>query len=257
MRNCILLFFCLSLVVIGEAYCATIGDPIEPSGNNKVSLAVEQNLVFSREIEYGPFQQADIKDAYQWYGKGSYGIGDYFNVYTKLGISDLEHKFREFDGNDFDIEYDLGPLWGIGLLGATPRWQGLNLGMDLQYAGWYVEVESLKYNREVAAEEVGEVLVTELQATAFLSYKIPFKGGASFIPYAGLGYLYLNNETKETLEYTTLQKSGTIDFDLDNTEDFHIFIGADFVAGENVSLTMEATLIYDNRGFMGAFSYEF
>lgn len=257
MRNRILLFFCIWLLVSSEGHCASIGDPIEPSGSNKVSVAVEQNLVFSREIEYGSFRQTAIKDAYQWYGKGSYGISDYFNIYTKLGISDLEHKFRETGSGDFDIEYDLGPLWGIGLLGATPRWQGFNLGADLQYAGWYVDVESLKYNQERAAEEIGEVLVTELQGTVFLSYKIPFRGTASFIPYAGLSYLYLNNETKETIKYTTSQKSGTIDFDLDNTKDFHLIIGGDFVAGENVSLTMEGTVLYDNRGFMGAFSYKF
>lgn len=44
----------------------------------------------------------------------------------------------------------LGPLWGFGLLGVAPRWQGLNLGVDLQYAGWYAEVESLKYNKGFA-----------------------------------------------------------------------------------------------------------
>ena len=256
MRKCIIMSLCVSLFIVNTGYCASIGDPIEALGNNKILVSAEQNLVFSREIEYGQFRQADLKDAYQWYAKGAYGIGEYINVYGKLGMSDLEHKFRE-GTNDFDIEYDLGPLWGIGALAATPRWHGLNLGLDLQYAGWYVDVESLKYNQERAAQEVGEVLVTELQGTLFLSYKIPCGDGAELIPYAGLSWLYLNNETKETIEYTTVQRSGTIDFDLDNTEDLLLIIGADFVAGENVSLTIEGTVLYDNRGLMVAFSYRF
>jgi len=248
------------ILIIGTcnfAYCASIGDPVEPLGDKEFALSVEQNLIFSREIEYGSFLQADIKDAYQWYGKGTYGIGEYFNIYAKAGISDLEHKFRDSQG-DFDIEYDLGPLWGIGVLGVTPRWHGLNLGMDLQYAGWYVEVESLKFEQDRSADEIGEVLVTEYQATLFVSHKIEIpESTASLVPFVGLSYLYLNNETKETIVYQTPRRSGSIDFDLDNSRDWHFLIGADFVAGENVRLTIEGTLVYDNRGFMGSYSYKF
>lgn len=256
MRRSGFFFICLSFIIINNGYCASIGDPMEPIGKGKIAIAAEQNLVFSREMEYGQFTQLDIKDAYQWYGKGSYGVNEYFNVYTKIGMSDLEHKMRD-GGNDFDIEYDLGPLWGVGVLVATPRWHGLSIGFDSQYAGWYVEVESLKYNQERSADEIGSVLVTEIQQTLFISYNVEVGEKSRLLPYVGLSYLYLNNETKDTIVYDTSQGSGTMDFNLDNTEDFNVYIGADFICGENVSLTMEGTLFYDNRGFMSAFSYRF
>ncbi|MFH1867781.1 MAG: hypothetical protein ABH843_02305 [Candidatus Omnitrophota bacterium] len=251
-----IIFICFTFIIVSNGYAATIGDPIEPIGKGVIAMAAEQNLIFSREVEYGQFRQIDIKDAYQWYAKGIYGLGEYFNIYAKLGISDLEHKIKE-GGNDFDIEYDLGPLWGVGILAATPRWHGLNVGLDSQYAGWYVEVESLKYNQERSADEIGSVLVTEIQETLFVSYSVEAGKNSKLIPYLGISYLYLNNETKDTIEYDTPQKNGTIDFDIDNTQDFHFILGADFVCGENVSLTLEGTVIYDNRGVMMGYSYKF
>ena len=258
MKRCFIFLLASALsVTLGTANCATIGNSIEPIGKGKKAISWEQNLIFSREIDYGQFVQADMKDAYQWYGKFGYGAHDLINIYAKAGTSDLEHKFR-VAGGDFDIEYDLGPLWGVGALTATPRWHGFNVGADLQYVGWYVGLESLKFNRGRAAQKVGEVLVTEFQGTAFISYEFKAtKGNGRFIPYAGLSYVYFNNETKETIEYTTPARTGTMDFDLDNSRELLFAVGGDFAAGEHVHITLEGTLQYDNRGVMCAMSYKF
>ncbi len=260
MRNCIVLFFCMSLIVASEGYCATVGNPIETLGNNKFAISAEKNMEFSRELENGPFLQSDIKDAYQMYAKGSYGFTDYFNIYAKVGISDLEHKFKDPESlynEDFDIEYDIGPLWGVGILAATPRWHGFNVGLDFQYAGWYVEVEDFRFERQKASEQSGEVLVTELQGAFFISYNIRLAKKTRIVPYVGVSYLYLNNETKETIRYVTPRKSGSMDFDLDNTEEFNVVVGGDIIVGENFSVTFEGTTLYDNKGVMVGVTYKF
>ena len=257
-------YFCLVLcgfvLFVNTAYCATIGDPIEPIGKGKMMVGAAHNMIYSRETEYGDYRQIDLKDAYQWYAKGTYGLHKNINVYGKAGISDIEHKILETSaqgGGDFALEWDMGPLWGIGILAATDRWHGFNAGLDLQYVGWFCDMEVFKYQQDTSSVTTGSLLTTEAQATFFITYEIKLRGSAKFVPYGGVSYLYLNSDTTDTIEYSTPGKTGTMDYDIDNSRDWIFVLGGDFVAGENFSLTLEGTVQYDNRGVMLGMSYKF
>ena len=66
-----------------------------------------------------------------------YGIIRFFAV--EVGYTDLGNPSESFDNDSFDLDMQLGAVWAIGILPATPK---LSLYGRLGYSAWDAELTS-------------------------------------------------------------------------------------------------------------------
>ena len=131
MRKMVLLLSVIvivSLMVCSHAFAGGAGNCVQPvkktTDHIGVGAAFEYNYVDSRmnklENKRGP-RSMKVKKVNQVYGKGIIGLGDYVNLYGKIGATDYDLKFVDQPQNaTMEIDLKDGIYTGAGINALFP-----------------------------------------------------------------------------------------------------------------------------------------
>ncbi|MGE4357537.1 MAG: hypothetical protein AB7E08_03150, partial [Candidatus Omnitrophota bacterium] len=204
---------------------------------------------------------AEIKDVkidkgYQAVLKTSYGILDNLDVYVKLGVADYTLEEDEYrSGTKYltsENDTDIRPVYGIGLKGVYHlnessgysgyRFQSnwLNdwiIGCDLQYLR--SEHKTKTTTTTGLSTKYKKVVIQEWHIAPYIA-----KQFNNFIPYLGIRYSDMRvsqKEPEDTADWTDNNK-----YEAD--KNFGIFLGTDYIAGENLNLNFEGRFLDETAG---------
>lgn len=212
----VILFFIFSFCPLVMAL--SVG-PLEPVGHMKWAASVEDSYTFERDLEDdGTLTEAETKDANETYLKLTLGLGEYFNVYGKVGaLTGSKFHFTN-SGTNIDYETSSSLLWGLGLSGTykfpDPTWK---LSGDIQYNAWNADVDKVTYGGADGSDITNpEVDNNEFQLSGILSKDLDAGGETIFTPYLGVAYVYYNSESEDNLSYVASGTTRTDSWDLDS-----------------------------------------
>lgn len=156
----------------------------------KVKGAFDIELMFEKELNTtSEVTGAEIKG--QWY-MAKLGI-DIFNrvePYIKIGLSDLEAKWRQNNSDDIKVEADKSFAWGGGLKGIILELEnmGLRLTGDVQYRITDPDAGDIMRAGTPISDTGADFRIEEWQAALVLSkkFELPLKRQSIYIvPYTG------------------------------------------------------------------------
>ena len=256
------------LVPATLVFAASVGDTIEPLGHLKYAITGEYNRIIDKDLEgtvdndatAGTFSSAEIEAANQLYVKLAMGLTEYFNIYTKLGMSDLDLTIKETDGTIYDIETEYGLLWGGGISGAKEIYEGWNIGADVQFLTWSADIDSVKYKGEAGTSVTGELDNYEFQ-TAIFGYKKFDVDDMSWIetvtPYLGLVYShFISDDSTGNIRFNVASGSIIVGEDLEGDDEIGIVGGMNMDISDNVVSNVEVRFI-DETALSGTLTYRF
>jgi len=242
MKRVVFIFLCILLCSTPLVYGAAITDSIEPLGNMKYAISVEDNFIFGRDLEADSGKtEANTDDTQQVYGKVTFGWTDNFNVYTKLG-SVLSSKYRFATPSTFEYETDAGLLWGVGMTGMYEVMDDFKAGAEIQFNSWEVDVEEVRWvgvpGTSITNPQINNY---ELQVTGVLLYDYALPDIKTVLsPYVALGYQYFSSETDDTISFSTATQGNTTDnWEVENEDVFLIVTGINVKYMDNLKLSLE------------------
>jgi len=254
-------------VTSGAAYAASLGEHIEPLGHLKYAVSAEYNHVIDKDFEgdivndatTDTFSGAEIDVAHQAYAKLAIGLTDYFNLYTKLGASDLDIDLTE--GNDsYALETEFGFLWGVGLSGAMEIVEEARLGVDSQLVYVSNDVDTLRVNSEGATNLSGEIETFELQTSIFLSkdYVTDILTGKDIklTPYLAGVYNYFKTVTNGNISYNLSAGKMLMSYDLEGDDELGILLGCNAEITDELDLNIESRILSETA-ISGSLIYRF
>lgn len=258
----IAIIFVAILVTASPLFAASVTDATKPLGHMKWLISAEDNYIYNRKMEQ-PESHSTFKfeKANQIYGKAALGLTPYFNVYTKLGVSNCGtiKDNNTAIGNDLEIETKYGFLWGLGLSGAKDFFgNGIKLGVDVQFNSWQSDVDKVKsVNGESVSGSKGTIKNYEVQGTPFISKKFDFPdSNLAFTPYLGVKFSYFRTATDDDVAYTLggVDKKDT--WTIKGKDNVGIVVGTDLEFAERWALQVEGRFIDETAITAGA-SYKF
>lgn len=246
MKRALIMFLFMLLCGTPLVFGASITDSIEPLGNMKYAVSVEDNFTFERDLETkGGKTDAITSDIHQIYAKLTFGWAENFNLYTKLG-SVLSSKYRFTTPAMYEYKTDTGFLWGVGMTGMYEVMDDFKAGAEVQFNSWRVDVDEVNWvgvpGSNIANPQINNY---ELQATGVLLYDYAMPDIKTVVsPYVALGYQYFSTETDGIISFTTVANGNSSDsWDLENDNVFLIATGVNVKYMDNLKLTVEGRFI--------------
>jgi len=244
----ITIVFTLFVVVllVSSAHAASIGNPIKSPGQYKVSVAIEDNFIFERDVEGGGSTPSFyMENMNQYYVKLLAAVTDFFHGYAKLGQSNGgEINLHTTDTLDTDVECEYGFLWGVGATVSHEFTDKLHVGLDVQYDQWNADVDEVKSDGTAATNVGGEIQNWEFQTALFIATDVHiFDWEALFTPYAAIAYNRFNTKTERDLTYTVGATNSSWSWDLNEGDSVGIILGVDVGLPGNMRGNIEGRLI--------------
>lgn len=243
--NIVLALFVVTLLM-SPVHAASIGNPIKSPGQYKVSVAIENNFIFERDIKGGSSTPGFYtEDMNQYYVKLLAAATDSFHGYAKLGQSNSgEIHLHTTDTLDTDVESEYGFLWGAGATLSHELTDKLHVGLDVQYVQWHADVDEVKSDGAPTTNVGGEIQSWEFQTALFIATDATvFDWNAVFTPYAAIVYNKLNTKTEHDLTYTIGSTTKTWSWDLNEGDIVGIVLGVDVGLPSNLRGNIEGRLI--------------
>ena len=242
----------------GICYAAGLG-PVEPLGAKKCDIGVEYNAIIDRDLDTsGGVKKGNDVESSQAYAKMIFGVGDYFNVYGKLGAADFEEKITwksDYDNRSQTLDYGSGRLWGVGGNGLYDFGNNVGVGGDVQFDMWFNEIDSVTATNVTAFSDAGSLKNYEFQASLYTTYTFTPAEDFKFIPYAGGYYSYFKSAVGDAIKYADTMYNYTL-VDLEGEDSFGLLVGANVAALKNFSLNIEGRFIAETAVTAGL-SYRF
>lgn len=249
------LFFVASICPLASAL--SVG-PIEPVGNLKWSLSAEDNYTINRDLEItGTLTKAETKNINQAYAKFTIGLGEYFNLYGKIGASTgSKYSFTDA-GTNIDYETDTSLFWGVGGTGTYKFAQTWKLIGDIQYNAWDENVDKATYGGTAGSGITNPGIENqEFQATALVAKDFTLGTGTVLTPYVGMAYVYYKTETEGTITYTVPTGTVTNNWSLEGNDSVSAIVGLKAKLNNNWNGYIEGRFIAENA-VSGGLSYNF
>jgi hypothetical protein len=242
----IAIIFTVIVLMAAPLFAAGITTATKPLDHMKVSVAVEDNYIFSRDIEKPENRtKFEVENINQVYANLGLGLTPCLNLYAKLGISDAgEIKDETTSDANQKIETDYGFLWGVGASYTKEISNGWKVGLDAQFDWWKADADTVTYNDVKGTNVSGEILNFEYQATPFITKKfdIPQYNWA-INPYLGLKFSYFKTQTDKQIKYNASGADRDTSWSLKGDDNIGIVVGSDLEINENVALQVEGRFI--------------
>lgn len=258
----------VSLVVCNYAFAGGAGNCVQPVKKTTdyigVGAAFEYNYVDNRmnelENKRGP-RSMNVKKLNQIYGKGIIGLGDYVNLYGKIGSADYDLEFVD-EPQDAKMEIDLkdGVYTGGGINALFPITELGNLsfgvGFDIQANFFLNDVESITRSGQSGVNPSGRFYAVDGQNSIYLTCKYDIDTiKSSIVPYIGGYHSWMVVGTQKGLYYTTAS-TGYIDKEhyqaaYDFTS-FGLLVGVDVDIAKYVNLNVEGRFVGETAITTGA-----
>jgi len=251
--------FVAMLFIASPLFAASITDSTKPLGHMKFSASVEDNYIFGRDIKKGENRtKFEVEDTNQIYGKLAMGLTPYFNVYTKLGVSDGGTiKDEDTSDNKLKIETDYGFLWGVGASGAKEISDGWKLGIDAQFSMYKIGADRIKYGGSEDASSVsGDIVNLEYQATPFVTKKFFLSEKYVMDPYLGVKFSHFTTETDDHIGYRAAGVNRTVSWSYKGENYVGIVVGSDLEIDNRWALNLEGRFIDETAITVGG-AYKF
>ena len=244
------------LGLAASCYAGSIG-PVEPLGAMKVRLDGEYNGIFDRDIDSsGAMTGGEIQESHQGYAKLAVGINDWANVYAKLGVANLEQKLNWNVPSSYTIEYEYGPLWGIGGNALHNFGNNFGIGTDVQFNMWFTDADSISGTNSPTFINKGSLKNWDFQTALYVTYTYEVGAEYKIIPYAGGYYSNFQADIDDTIRY---QDSGGTQYTVGDSEaedNLGILVGMNVQFSENMAFNLEGRFIAETAATVGA-SYKF
>lgn len=244
--------------MVGTCYAASLG-PVEPLGANKCEVGVEYNSVVNRDLDKaGAVTKAEVDESNQVYAKLALGVGDYLNVYGKLGMADLNQKVTwnsDYDNRSQTLGFNNGLLWGVGANGLYDLGNNVGIGGDVQLDMSFNDVDSITASNATSFSSSGSLRNTEIQASVYMTYTLQPAENFKIVPYAGGYYSYFKAAIDDAIKYADTLYEYTLR-DLEGKDNFGLLLGVNVHALKNISVNVEGRLIGESAVTAGI-SYRF
>jgi len=215
---------------------------LQASGFGPLKVGFDTTMVLDKDLEdTNDITEGEFNGQYYLFRIG-YTFADRIEPYVKLGVSNLEAKWRE-RGLNITAENEESFAMGIGgkvLAFEIPEYR-LRLSIDGQYLYTSGDVKKAYVNDPIGNISATEFNITEWQVAGILSIEFPLNYDRhdsaavhSIIPYLGLAYADSKNEVSFS--------QGNQNYDLDtaaNDNKFLFITGCDITSPENLSLNIE------------------
>lgn len=254
-------FLCFSL-----GFASSIGNPIKPLGNMKLSAGIEANFIRERDMEESgssttgsSINSLELTECSQGYTLLTLGITDYANIFAKLGMAKINSINLKFSsGESVSLESSSGLLYGGG---ATIVY---TVGReDLYFLDKFIDIESdincflgLKAEATYFQADADEMYIDSVNVTNVsgklknLQTQLALFGGAEFMIDDNLSlspYItgFWNNSGIKTdgVRYNT----DILNFDSDAEDQFGVGLGLDLNLSKNVTFNIEGRFIGGNE----------
>jgi len=207
------LFFIYIFNISGISYAATVGNPLdldvpkrsallreEAIGEAldeyeqvvKIKASLDLEMVFSKDLDSSTeIEKAEIEG--QW-AMAKFGITLFNRIepYVKLGISNLEAKWKQNSTHDIRVQTDSGLAWGVGIKGIIWEFDNfwdIRITGDAQYRTTEPDVNETSANSVGISDTGADFKIEEWQASILLSkkFELPLKLQSVYIvPYTGM-----------------------------------------------------------------------
>lgn len=249
---------CFVLGVCSLALALSVG-PLDPVGHLKWAVSVEDSYTFNRDLTpVDTLTKGEIKDNNQVYAKLTLGLGEYVNVYGKIGAS-TGNKYSQTYNTPATVEYetDTALVWGIGASGTYKFAETWKLIGDIQYTAWDEDVDKATYNGTAGTGITNPGIENqEFQATALVAKDFTLGNDTVLTPYAGVAYVYYKTETEGTISYTAGSTSVTNSWSLEGDDSVSAIVGLKAKLNNNWHGYIEGRFVGENA-LSGGLSYVF
>lgn len=242
------------LMFVNSTWAASIDNIIQPLGHGKLQVTAADTFVFDRDID-APSTEFDEYN--QAYTKIAYGLGNYINVYTKLGTANMKIKGIT-DANETTVEkYKYSFLWGGGISAGYEIKEGWILGVDAQYNAWKSDLDSITVAGEAGTNLKGDLDISEWQGAIYLAKIIPSLESPEIIllPYIGAKYAQIEADYAG-ISFDTSSTSYVGSGKAKNDNKFGFVAGINIDLTKNLKINVEGLFI-DETGVTAGLSYKF
>jgi len=247
----------------------------ETQGRNKVSVGIDQEILFNRDmkLENGLYYNIPvgrtisdtekIDQVYSTMAKVSYGVLDNLDIYLRLGTSNYNSKYNYSEtgtvgglptGADIGTvktKGEYGFAYGVGAKGTYDLTKSWILGCDIQYLRHTNDLKIndswTQYNVDGSVwgtgsdDYTGKVTVQEWYVAPYVAFKL-----GNFVPYVGGRYSDLRTDYK--LDWSP--DNNKPEFRADHN--FGVFLGTDYKIGKNFSINLEGRFVDETAMSFGA-----
>lgn len=246
----------------GAGNCAT---PVKTTTKYiGVGGAFEFNYVDKRmnklNNKYGP-RDMKIEHVSQVYGKGIVGLGDYVNLYGKVGGSNYDLSFVDRPENAaMEIDLENGIYTGMGVNALFPIGEvekvSFGIGADIQGNFFLNDVSGITRAGRAATGVSGSFYGIDGQNSLYLvcGYKID-EIKTSIVPYVGAYQSWALVGTAKSLTYETNTAGYVLEEDYQAAYDFLSFgpvVGVDIDIAEFINLNVEGRFVGETAITTGA-----
>ena len=189
--------------VCSGSYAASICDSVDLVGHREFVLGVENNYVFSRDIdETTSIIKGEILDSHQVYLKGTLGLSDFYDVCLKVGAANLKEDIKWTNGRRQRITYDYGLLVGVGGTWASEIDHNIGVVWDNQMIWWNTSADTITGDNNPYFNKRGSITNIELQSSLLLKYTHETKEDFKVVSYIGGAYSYYRSAKEDDTTYT-------------------------------------------------------
>lgn len=249
----------LAVLIALPAYAGGVTDSVKALGHMKYSLTVEDNYIFTKEAKKKNSIEHKMEDVNQIYGKASLGLGEYFNLYGKLGASDSGDIKRDsvVSGKALKIDTDYGFFWGLGLAGVKEISDGWKVGLDAQYDSWQTDVRKITHGGNSTSNASGQIQNREFQVTPFVTKSFSMgEAGWNISPYVGMPINWYWTDTNSNLKYRQDGIDREESFTQRGKDYVGLLVGADIEFTKNIALAVEGRF-FEETALTGGLTYRF
>lgn len=268
MRRIVLVVLLVLSIMATSAYAGGAGNCTQPLKKTTKWLGVgagaEYNYMDHRMNELDNDRGArgmKVEKMNAIYGKGIIGLGNYVNLYGKVGATNYDLQFRQA-AQDATMKIDLkdGIYTGAGVNALFPLMDvskeiTLGLGIDVQSNFFYNDVKGITRSGENATSVGGSFYGVDGQNSLYLSCKYDVeKYKTLIIPYVGGYQSWMLVGTAKSLTYET-PSAGYVKKDFQAAYDFLAFgvlVGVDVDIAQYVNLNVEGRFIGETALTAGA-----
>lgn len=269
MRKVFALILAVSLIALcSDAFAGGAGNCVEPIRTTTKHLGVggafEYNYVDERMNKLDNKDGAKdmkIEHVNQVYGKGIIGIGDYVNVYGKIGGSNYDLEFVDgAQGVAMVIDLKDGIYTGAGINMLFPITEikeiSIGIGADIQGNFFLNDVNGITRDGRTATSASGSFYGVDGQNSVYLTFNYTIdRIKTSIIPYVGGYQSWAFVGTAKKLTYET-PRAGYVDKEhFQAAYDFLSFgplLGIDVDIAEYVNLNVEGRFVGETAITTGA-----
>jgi hypothetical protein len=254
---------CALLIGVVPVYAAPSGGTCPVIDGSLVSLALEYDYVFDREIKSSYVTNGKIKEASTVYLKLSTKPADFLFLYATAGGTNFHIKSDLTNGNTLTEKYKMGFFTGGGVKLIYEVIPNLKFALDNQLNWWRSDIDDVIYDQAIT-DKSGHRSAWEYQLSGIFSYTIkwdsvvhPVNGEwPAVTPYIGVKYSYLKMDNNITIKTST----GTVPApdNIRNDNKAGLILGADIDLSSlgGFMFNLEARLL-DENAISGAISYNF